>query len=239
MSRAARTIGFTLVELLVVIGIIAVLIGLLLPVLGKARESANFTVCRSNLHQVGLAMRMYANDWDDYYPDRDEVGGWYFRRGLGETNPADPYAAPEIYGLHAVLQQGRYLMANTGVWIDPSAPEHVKAYKNTYAWATITKADRGTKYRNTKVRAKLRDTWWTYCNFQYYPYPRTGAFRGPTDPSATIPSAQWIPTHPYRLKTTQGPQRKGAINVLFIDGTVGTVVFNLGGNQAGTIVRGE
>src|SRR5262245_48841378 len=60
--------AFTLVELLVVIGIIAVLIGILLPTLGKAREAAQRTACLSNIRELGNAVRQYALMWKDVAP---------------------------------------------------------------------------------------------------------------------------------------------------------------------------
>lgn len=66
--RGPRPAGFTLIELLVVISIIALLIGILLPALGRARESARMVGGLNNVRQMGLLMTYYANDFDSWYP---------------------------------------------------------------------------------------------------------------------------------------------------------------------------
>jgi len=66
--RQRKTAGFTLVELLVVIGIIALLVSILLPSLNRAREMAKQTACLSNIRQLGMAFVMYVNDNHGIYP---------------------------------------------------------------------------------------------------------------------------------------------------------------------------
>jgi prepilin-type N-terminal cleavage/methylation domain-containing protein len=85
--------AFTLIELLVVIAIIAILAGLLLPVLAKAKEQGNRTVCINNQKQIMLADLMYAADFSDFlaHPNWDnqpQYAGWLYKPTAATAPPA-------------------------------------------------------------------------------------------------------------------------------------------------------
>lgn len=86
MSSVRKTVSqrrcaFTLIELLVVIAIIALLAAILFPVFGRAREKARQASCTSNLKQIGLGIKQYAQDYDGSYPTT---------KGAQDNDPATP-----------------------------------------------------------------------------------------------------------------------------------------------------
>lgn len=151
------TKGFTLVELLVVIGIIAVLISMLLPALNKARESARLTVCLSNVRQFGNALNMYVSEhkgiWPRFYENGASGPGYtdsYIstslawntfspaypneRIGLGLLYPyvktGDIYFCPSFYDLPFVSD------SHAENWETPTAPALYGSYVLRSRWGT-------------------------------------------------------------------------------------------------------
>lgn len=111
-----RRSGFTLIELLVVIAIIAILAAILFPVFAQARAKARQTVCLSNLKQIGTAVQMYTQDYDEVYPQT----GW---QGPC-TNPADGVTAGDQFwsGVYAFpLASGPYIK-NWQIFVCPDDP---------------------------------------------------------------------------------------------------------------------
>ncbi|GEM_PF-5978873 len=99
---------FTLIELLVVIAIIMVLMALLLPALGRARDMANTTACMGNMKQLAIVFMTYAGDYEGiYYPPKDRNKG---------TNPEASNESWETYGMVHAL--GSYLGQDS--WDEPN-----------------------------------------------------------------------------------------------------------------------
>lgn len=114
-ENLCRHFAFTLIELLVVIAIIAVLAAILFPVFAQAREKARQAVCMSNLKQIGTALFMYQEDYDEFLPDRRDLklslpGG--YRPWVGWP-PSDPRA-----GWAAIILEP--YTKNNAIWSCPS-----------------------------------------------------------------------------------------------------------------------
>jgi len=95
-TRQRAAAGFTLVELLVVIGIIALLIGILMPALNRARESARQVKCLSNVRQLSMAFVMYANNNRGEFPLRGRLNGASSEDWVWWQNPTGAVIAATV-----------------------------------------------------------------------------------------------------------------------------------------------
>ena len=138
--KCQRRHAFTIIELLTVIAIIAILASMLLPALNSAKKVAKKAVCTGNLKQQGLAMGMYAGDFDGYFVTLGEPGSdediscpWMF--GGGEANG---WSAPQrpFYSYIKSVNLTRKMTASTSFWcpMDTRGNNHYWSTANYYYW---------------------------------------------------------------------------------------------------------
>jgi prepilin-type N-terminal cleavage/methylation domain-containing protein/prepilin-type processing-associated H-X9-DG protein len=136
--------AFTLIELLVVIAIIAILAALLLPVLSKAKQRAWTTNCISNLHQLGLGMKMFADDNAELYP---ESAGRIYWNGTDATTQKPSW-----------MQQIVTQVGSTNVFNCPGNVQLAPEYRGPFNYfngcnaAFITASNQFASVNNTQIR---------------------------------------------------------------------------------------
>jgi prepilin-type N-terminal cleavage/methylation domain-containing protein len=225
-----RLKGFTLVELLVVIGIIAVLVGILLPVLGRARESANRVACASNLRQITIASIAYANEnkgalppprFDDGNPNYDYLFTYSY------TN-----AWPDAQGNEQGANIGRLVVRKyCPTWKIIACPSQ----PDTSQWRMY-------QYNiHVKRKALKIKVWWPKIN-NFGKVPKTPVKAYNIATGTDVPNYPFNPNVKRALASDMindlgfafhSTQRGRAWNLAYIDGSVSTVTADARLSRAG------
>lgn len=145
--------AFTLTELLVVLGIIAILIGVLLPVISRAQKHGRVVACKAQLQNIGAAIQIYLNQNDNRYPPASLFPSDY-PPPPGEPRPITEFLSPQVGGTIAVFHC-------------PADDKLFDQYKQSYSYNTELSVGRLTQTKLYKVlgSSSLIPVLWDADNF--------------------------------------------------------------------------
>ena len=193
--RNARPRAFTLIELLVVIAIIAILAAILFPVFAQVREKARQTYCVSNCRQMGTAVLLYLQDYDEVFPNAGRTTVWY--PGPGGSWASLPNNAGVDLGVGNLGTMLQPYAKNTGIFADPSDPTGAGGTSGT----TNLNLTRGSYFYNAAIGRGCSGT--------------TNA----TPPAAVCPpNSTPVGTNPYSLAAIDRPANLNMVqdnNILY------------------------
>ncbi len=169
ISPSART-GFTLIELLVVIAIIAILAAMLLPALGRAKTKAEGIACMNDLKQVGLALTMYGDDFNGWFPPNLQgsgIGGWIQGNMDWTTSPENTNTVMLLAG-----KIGPYTKS-AGIYRCPadkfvSASQRIRGWSNRARSISMNGFIEGGAYKSDKGTATGSIWYPTYYNYDKF-----------------------------------------------------------------------
>jgi len=190
--------AFTLIELLVVITIISVLLTIVLPALGRAREVSKQTFCAANLRQIHLALTLYQGDSSDYFPCRDDQNNavWLWM-GRGWRPLVTAYV-------------GTAVRQDSVLWCPQDTAPHEKYQSTSYSYSLSF-------YHSSEQINTMTAVADTYQNPRASIGQRLGSVRLP---ALKILIAEWFSAHDPRDPAETWWSWKGSRNHLFADGHV-------------------